>query len=261
MNQQLKTSLVGVALAALIIGLWAISLLVWLRIEISTDNLWWIPAAVAVQTFLYTGLFITAHDAMHGTVCPASRRLNRLIGQLSVGLYALFSYKMLRRKHHAHHAHPVSADDPDFHHRRNDHFWPWYLRFLREYVRWPQILGMALVYNILLHLMGVAALNLNLFWVLPALLSTGQLFFFGTYLPHRGPASKFRDDHRAATSEYGALASFITCYHFGYHWEHHHRPDTPWWRLPALRRRLLSASHVEVHDSSGSTHPPDDPSN
>jgi beta-carotene ketolase (CrtW type) len=227
-------------IAAGIIALWAAGLWVWLRVDLSAGDIWWIPAAVAVQTFLYTGLFITAHDAIHGTVCPANTRLNRLIGQVAVKLYALFSYKMMRRKHHAHHAHPVSAKDPDGHQESDDRFWPWYFRFLIEYTSVLQIVGMAIAYNILLHLVGIATLNLNLFWVLPALLSTLQLFFFGTYLPHRGPVSAFADEHRAASNDFGLFASFISCYHFGYHWEHHHSPGTPWWRLPALRRRLRS---------------------
>lgn len=26
--------------------------------------------------------------------------------------------------------------------------------------------------------------------------------------------------------------SFLTCYYFGYHLEHHLYPNVPWWRLP-----------------------------
>ncbi|MEL6805962.1 MAG: fatty acid desaturase, partial [Bacteroidota bacterium] len=36
---------------------------------------------VLVQMHLFTGLFITAHDAMHGTVVPGSRKANLWMGR------------------------------------------------------------------------------------------------------------------------------------------------------------------------------------
>ncbi|AWV88401.1 fatty acid desaturase [Bradymonas sediminis] len=237
MSPTLKTSITGVSIATAIVAMWSLGLVALLQVDLSLTALWWIPAAIVGQTFLYTGLFITAHDAMHGTVCPSNPGFNRLIGRVTVLLYALFSYKTLYEKHHAHHEHPVSDDDPDFHHPDNDRFWPWYLSFLLEYVTVWQIIGMAAVYNILLHLVGVSAMNLNLFWVMPSLLSTVQLFYFGTYLPHRGPKADFGDAYHARSNDLGVWMSFLTCYHFGgYHWEHHHRPGTPWWRLPSTRK-------------------------
>ena len=35
------------------------------------------------------------------------------------------------------------------------------------------------------------------------------------------------------------LGSLVTCYHFGYHHEHHLYPAVPSWRLPAARRSAL----------------------
>ncbi len=78
--------------------------------------------------------------------------------------------------------------------------------------------------------------NLLLFWILPILLSTLQLFFFGTYLPHRfaiGEAEKAGNSHHAISSNYPIVLSFLTCYHFGYHWEHHEYPFLPWYKLPS----------------------------
>ncbi len=233
-------NLKGIAAAALIIGTWAILLVYLLRLPEAFG--WWTPLAVLAQTFLYTGLFITAHDAMHGTISPGYPRLNRALGALSVGLYALFSFNKLRSSHWEHHRHPASADDPDFHDGEHDQTLRWYLRFMIHYLSPVQILGMAAIFNLLLYLVGVPAANLILFWVLPALLSTWQLFYFGTVLPHREPDQGYDDAHRARSNDFSPLLSFLTCYHFGYHWEHHERPDLPWWALPRFRRQRLQST-------------------
>lgn len=222
----------GAIIAFVVIGVWGAALIALLSAPIDVR---WAPAAVVLMTFLHTGLFITAHDAMHGTVVPGSPRANAAIGTLAVTLYALFSFRKLREKHAEHHGHPGHAGhDPDFHDGRHPSFWRWYLHFVRNYVGILQILGMAAVYNVLAHVVGVAERNLIAFWVAPALLSTLQLFYFGTYLPHREPHSA-DDPHRARSNEYPPWLSFITCYHFGYHREHHEKPGVPWWRLPGVR--------------------------
>lgn len=226
----------GLLIAATIIAAWAASLAFLLGVDVLAISPLLAVPAVLVQTFLYTGLFITAHDAMHGTVAPNHRRLNDFIGAVAVRLYALFSYKKLHEKHWEHHRHPASQDDPDFHDGEHPGFMRWYVNFVGNYVGWEQIVGMAIVYNILHHLLGVGLWQLNLFWVLPALLSTLQLFYFGTYLPHREPARGYDDVHRATSNAYSTWVSFLTCYHFGYHWEHHEMPGVPWWKLPKVRR-------------------------
>ncbi|MBN1543355.1 fatty acid desaturase, partial [candidate division KSB1 bacterium] len=190
---------------------------------------------------LYTGLFITAHDAMHGGVAPGCYRLNRWIGWLAVRCYAFFSYSLLLSRHSDHHRYPASDKDPDYHDGRHRGFWSWYLRFMHTYLRVGQIVGMAIVFNVLLHLLGVPIGNLLLFWVAPALLSTVQLFYFGTYLPHREPPGGYDNPHRARSNDYPVWLSFLTCYHFGYHREHHEAPYVPWWRLSAQRQKSLSA--------------------
>ena len=40
------------------------------------------------------------------------------------------------------------------------------------------------------------------------------------------------------------LVSFVSCYHFGYHWEHHVAPHVPWWRLPEARRNTIVPHRV-----------------
>jgi beta-carotene ketolase (CrtW type) len=230
-------SIRGVTVALGILGAWAVSLTFWLTRDLSLATWWYVPAGVPLQTFLYTGLFITAHDAMHGGVAPANRKLNDAIGALAVGVYALFSYRKLHEAHWAHHDHAGRAGaDPDFHDGESPTFWSWYLNFLRNYISIAQIVGMAVVFNLLLHLVGLPEENLLFFWVAPALLSTIQLFVFGTWLPHRERGEDWRDGHRARSNAYPVWLSFLTCYHFGYHWEHHEFPYVPWWRLPRVRR-------------------------
>ncbi|MGL6133378.1 MAG: fatty acid desaturase, partial [Prochlorococcaceae cyanobacterium] len=71
---------------------------------------------------------------------------------------------------------------------------------------------------------------------LPLALSSLQLFLFGTYLPHRGPAQAA--PHAAITLAWPEPLSLLACYHFGYHVEHHSNPSLPWYELPACHRRL-----------------------
>jgi beta-carotene ketolase (CrtW type) len=171
---------------------------------------------------LYTGLFITAHDAMHGTV-SRSAKLNSFIGQLCTGLYAAFSFNKLLEKHHKHHRHVHSDDDPDYH---EGNFFSWYFTFMRRYLSIWQILIMAFAFNVLK--LWFSETNLLLFWVLPSLLSTLQLFYFGTWLPHHGTHD---NQHYSRSQSKNHLAAFVSCYFFGYHYEHHDAPWLPWWCL------------------------------
>ena len=72
----------GILVALTVITCWFVSLyflLIW-------DFKWSNPLVylmVFVQMHLYTGLFITAHDAMHGTIVP-NTKANNFIGYLSV---------------------------------------------------------------------------------------------------------------------------------------------------------------------------------
>ncbi len=250
-----RHNLKGILAASIILSSWA-GCLVILLTAVSPALNWWVVAAVLVQTFLYTGLFITAHDAMHRTLAPDFPRLNRFLGALAVGCYALFSFRKLRQSHWEHHRHPASADDPDYHDGTHSDVLSWYWRFMRNYVSVPQLVGMAVAFNVLHMLAGIPVANLIVFWVVPSLLSTVQLFYFGTVLPHRRPAEGYDDEHRATTNDFSAPISFLTCYHFGYHWEHHQRPDLPWWSLPRYRKQRMKAksggtsqndNHIDHH--------------
>jgi beta-carotene/zeaxanthin 4-ketolase len=225
----------GLLVAAAVMSAWATALTGSLATGVEHMHTAVIPLLVLLITFLYTGLFITAHDAMHGTVAPSLPKLNTAIGRACTLLYALFSFDLLLRKHREHHRHPASGADPDFHDGRHAGLLRWYLHFFFTYVTWKQLLGMAIIFNLLKYAAGISDVTILLFWVLPSLLSTFQLFFFGTYLPHREPAAGYTEPHRAVSSGYGVLLSFLTCYHFGYHFEHHAMPGVPWWRLPGSR--------------------------
>ena len=218
MKKQTNT---GVVVAIFLITVWAISLYFLLKWDFSwTDPLIYI--LILVQMHLYTGLFITAHDAMHGTVSSSSK-VNFFIGQLCTVLYAAFSFDKLYKKHHEHHRHVHSENDPDYH---KGSFISWYVHFMREYLSIWQILIMALVFNVLK--LWVDEINLVLFWVIPSLLSTLQLFYFGTWLPHHGEHDNL---HQSRSQNKNHFIAFLSCYFFGYHYEHHDAPGLPWWLL------------------------------
>ncbi len=71
---------------------------------------------------------------------------------------------------------------------------------------------------------------------MPSLLSSIQLFYFGTFA-RIARGERFVDGHNARSNEFGFLASLLSCFHFGYHHEHHDQPWVPWWALPSQWRR------------------------
>ncbi len=228
----------GVLVALVIIALWASSLVAFLYVDIAQLGFLWILPAVLGRTYIQTGLFIVAHDAIHGSVMPSDRRLNHGIGRLAVTLYALLSYRKLFLNHWKHHRYPGQAKDPDFHDGTHRNFLLWYWRFMDGYMNFKErivmlfkIIAIFLVASFGLH---ISVTNMFLFWFLPIVLSSTQLFFFGTYLPHRSESGG--GDHHAVSSNYPIFLSLLTCYHFGYHWEHHEYPDIPWYGLPSVRQ-------------------------
>lgn len=218
----------GILIAFVIIILWAGSLVFLLAYPISwTDPL--VYLGVLVQMYFYTGLFITAHDAMHGLV-SSNKRLNRAIGVIAALLFSYNFYWKLFPKHHEHHRFVATDKDPDYH--SSDNFFIWYLSFVRQYVSIWQILLMAVTYNILKLFLPTE--NLIVFWMLPAILSTLQLFYFGTFLPHMGESDNAHHSNSQSKNHFWAL---ISCYFFGYHYEHHDSPGTPWWRLWRVKEK------------------------
>jgi beta-carotene ketolase (CrtW type) len=211
----------GLLIAFIVIACWALSITLLMQWTVNFAN----PLLylfILVQMHLYTGLFITAHDAMHGTISP-NKKLNDFAGYTCTLLYASFWYPKLYAKHHQHHSHVHTKNDPDYH---EGNFIQWYIRFIRNYLSVWQIVVMAVLFNILK--LWIPQPNLLLFWVLPSLLSTLQLFYFGTYLPHKG---EHDNKYQSRSQSKNHVVAFLSCYFFGYHYEHHDAPWLPWWKL------------------------------
>lgn len=232
-----ESTLYGLLIAVLIIGVWTISLVLLLSLPIDQMPAVVIPGLMLWQMFLYTGLFITAHDAMHGAVFPHAPRLNHFIGATALQLYGLFKYRELLKKHWLHHRHPATALDPDFHDGNHPHLFDWYRQFMINYWSWSRMIWLTGIVGMALVVLHISPFNLVLFWAAPSILSSLQLFYFGTFLTHREPQDGYQNQHRAQTNPLPVFWSFITCYHFGYHEEHHEFPHVPWWRLPAVHQQ------------------------
>jgi beta-carotene/zeaxanthin 4-ketolase len=232
----------GEVIAAGLMGFWFVCLIGSLRLRLPPGQRWLAMPLSLVLTFLYSGLFITAHDAVHGSVSPDHPRVNDTFGRVASTAFALFSFDHLRAEHMRHHAATASTVDPDYHDGNHAGVVRWYLRFMFRYMRPSQIAGLAAAFGLLRAMTGASLFNLISFWVIPPLLSSLQLFYFGTYLPHREPPRGHVDHHRATSNDLSWLPSLVACYHFGYHHEHHEEPHVPWWRLPALRRAARAAS-------------------
>jgi beta-carotene ketolase (CrtW type) len=246
------THLVGALLAGGLGLAWLLSLVACLGLDLAGLNPALVLVAIVVRTFLHTGLFIIGHDAMHQVLVPSRPALNHRIGAIALGLYAALPYGICRQNHHLHHQSPGGDQDPDVHGNRSAPVWIWYARFMTGYLSYGQFAS-------LLAGWGVVALgarwwlatpmaNVLLFCTLPLLLSSLQLFFVGTYLPHRNqaPASNL---HQAISLDWPEWLSLLACYHFGYHLEHHEDPQLCWFELPMARRSNRHLHHHLHRDS------------
>ncbi len=188
---------------------------------------------VFLQAYLYTGLFITGHDAMHGNISK-NKKVNNFLGRSAVFLFAGLSYKKLIKNHYKHHTLPGTEEDPDFK-MNSQNFFIWWLTFLSRYATVFQLIIMAVIFNFLK--LWFDEQSIWFFWVLPAFLASLQLFYFGTYLPHKYPHDKDMKPHNARTQKVNHLWAMISCYFFGYHREHHEYPRIPWWKLYRLKNK------------------------
>ena len=217
----------GVLIALLVIISWALHLAYMLLLQpVNLLDVWfWVH--MLIQTWLFTGLFITAHDSMHGTI-SANRKLNNVIGFSATLLFAGMWYPMLIKKHKMHHVNPGTALDPDYYTGKQN-FFAWWFSFMKAYVTIWQILIMAGLFN--LGLLYFSEIQLIVLWIIPSILATFQLFYFGTYLPHRLPHATEMGIYKSRTLKKNHLWAMLSCYFFGYHYEHHASPQTPWWKL------------------------------
>lgn len=223
----------GLIIALLIIFFWAAHLLYCLFFIEPQLNTFGYYMHIAIQGYLYTGLFITAHDAMHRTVF-SNKKVNDAIGWVSSLLFAGMSYKMLKKNHFSHHRFPGTKDDPDFY-TGKQYFLSWWAVFMYRYLTIFQIIIMAVVFNVLLLWFTEKAIIS--FWVIPAFLGTFQLFYFGTYRTHKYPHTPAMKPYNARTQKKNHVFAMLSCYFFGYHHEHHQFPRTPWWKLYKTKSR------------------------
>lgn len=236
----------GLLLTALILLGWLISLIGLLQLDLGQ-----LPGpvlgplvigGVLIRTLLQTGLFIVGHDAMHRVLLPESRGWNDRLGTLSLALYAALPYGRCRANHQRHHRFTASDKDPDFHGDVGAGVWGWYRRFMAGYLTVGQMALLLAAWGLLALIARgftpLGAWNVLLFCTLPLLLSSLQLFLVGTYLPHRSQRSP-QAQARPQSLDLPPWLSLLACYHFGYHREHHDRPDLAWFQLPRQRRRSV----------------------
>lgn len=244
-DKENRTVLMNLVLATAIIGGWLLAHIYSVFFfEFSSATLPLAALLVLLNTWLSVGLFIVAHDCMHGSLVPFHPAMNRAVGRICLALYGGFSFDALNRKHHLHHRHSGTAEDPDFREGEPYGFWRWFGKFLAEYFSWRQYAHMTIRFLVYVYVFGAHFENALLLWCLPAVLSALQLFTFGTYLPHRPKSAPFADRHRTRSNGYSWIVSLLTCFHFGYHHEHHLEPNVPWWRLPRARKSLNKVGEI-----------------
>lgn len=223
----------GIFIALVIIIVWAAHLfysMLYVNVDFANPLFY---LHILLQGYLYTGLFITGHDSMHGAVSK-NKFINKSIGWISTLLFAGLSYNKLIKNHFKHHKNPGEEADPDFY-IKSQNFFIWWGAFLWRYTTILQLIIMAVAFNVLK--IWFSEISLIFFWIIPAFLGTFQLFFFGTYLPHKYPHTEIMQPHRARTQKRNHLWAMLSCYFFGYHYEHHESPKTPWWKLYQIKNQ------------------------
>lgn len=239
-----RRAIIGVSLALAVTISWLVLHIYAVHaFEITWASAPLVPLLMASLCWLSVGLFIISHDAIHGSLAPGRPGVNRIIGWIVTTLYAGFDFDRLTDNHNRHHKAPGTSDDPDFSAAHPTHFFLWFREFFLRHFGWRPLIFVNTVVAIYWLVLGAPMVNIVLFYGIPALTSAVQLFYFGTYRPHRHATDTFVDEHRTRSSQYGWLTSLLTCYHFGYHHEHHLYPEEPWWRLPQ-RRAQLAAEHA-----------------
>ena len=142
----------GPLYAGLIFTAWAATHIFSVFFHPLSAPIWQTLGLIAFQCWLYTGVFIVAHDTMHGSLIPGKERLNAAIGTSILFVYAGFNWRKMREAHHEHHRYPGTEKDPDFNAGNPRAFWPWYMKFFLTYFGWRQVIvlvGFTLTYILL----------------------------------------------------------------------------------------------------------------
>jgi beta-carotene/zeaxanthin 4-ketolase len=195
---------------------------------------WAMVLTIPVNACAFTGLFIFAHEAIHGTLLPGFPRLGHALGRLFATVYALVDYDLLRANHWQHHGHVATDRDPDF--DGEGRLLLHAARFLGRYLRWYAIPTLALAG----HLVGQAGHTAAMLgaYVVPVLLSTLVVFTVGIHLVHHPELLRTRtggDAQRSVCVDLGRVGSALMILNFNVHWHHHAYPRLSWWELGACR--------------------------
>ncbi|MGB5899237.1 MAG: fatty acid desaturase, partial [Geitlerinemataceae cyanobacterium] len=149
--QRHRDSIIGISSAAIVFGVWGSSLIWLFRVDFSTVPLGLVAVIFVLRMFMHTGLFITAHDAMHGSAYPSNPKLNHAIGAIASMAYALLPYNVLRENHMMHHSNPGREGDPDYCQKHQNNPVLWYINFMIEYMKfkhsWVQMVAMTALFH------------------------------------------------------------------------------------------------------------------
>jgi beta-carotene/zeaxanthin 4-ketolase len=231
-----KDTMISATLGALIYGSWLVLHIycVWF-LEAGKHPVW----AVAVQAplvWLSVGVFVLAHDCMHNSFAPLRPKVNEVVGNICLLSFMGFSYHKMLTAHKAHHRHVGTDQDPDFDLDHQSQVWGWYWSFMGKYMLDMKTFCVtSAVIMAYAFLMQERAAYVYAYWMLPCAIASFQLFYYGTYLPHRQEEKMpFTDKLNTRSLLMPTWLSLLTSYHFGYHHHHHSRPFIPWWGLPTV---------------------------
>jgi len=120
----------GLLYAALVIGGWAAIHIYSVFFHSLNAPLWQTLGLIALQCWLYAGMFIVAHDTMHGSLVPGNEKANATIGKAIMFVYAGFDWSYMRKAHHAVYQilhrifwHKAACDFSRLHPHLYFHFW------------------------------------------------------------------------------------------------------------------------------------------
>ena len=184
---------------------------------------------------------------MHQVIWPNRHKWNDLLGVVVLALYAALPYRFCKVNHRHHHQFSATALDPDFPSEPGANAVTWYCQFMTGYLSTKQMTALLITWSVLAIVCTTftpaTVINVLLFCTLPLLLSSIQLFVFGTYLPHRRQRDH-SDNRKPDSLDLPIWLSLLTCFHFGYHREHHENPGMAWFELPKVKmvQRPLAAS-------------------
>ena len=184
------------------------------------NNHYLVESVFHIMTLIwqYVGLFIISHD-LHHNENPGI--YENILGRLSLLCYGGFLLEDFSKKHSEHHKYPGNhKKDPDFF---DGNIIFWYLNFMIEYINFKQVIIQLSIYNILKYF-EISDEKMILFWLVPSVLASIQLFFYGTYLVHE-------KDGKIKNSNLPKWLITFTSYNFGNHINHHKYPKIPWFKL------------------------------